>query len=194
MQDVRFILNYCNMSEYGDLSTTCDLDVAEARLKRVNRDKWWLECHGMPKLRTYIRIHDGTDIQSIVKKNLSRKHRSQITKLKCGVLPIGIEVGRWTDVTEELRVCKICDSGAVESEEHFLTSCSKLQDVRDAYKNKFDTTELTNPNDNIEKITCMLNKQNLKTFCCMLEELIDTRSTLMYKVVEQEQEATRPQS
>ena len=186
VQDLHFILNYCNMPEFGDLATTCDLDVAEARLKRINRDKWWLECSNMSKLRTYIRIHDRSETQAIVKKNLSRKHRSQISKLKCGVLPIGIEVGRWTDVPEEMRKCRICDTGAIENEEHFLTTCPKLKEVRDTYSNKFNTSNLEEPSDNIEKIRCMLSKQNLKTFCCMLEELIEKRSTLMYKVVEQE--------
>ncbi len=101
---------------------TCDLDVAEARLKRINRDKWWLEAHSKPKLRTFIRVHDLSQTQVIVKKNLSRSQRSLITKLKCGVMPLALETGRFNDTDEEDRVCVICNTNAVESEIHFYLS------------------------------------------------------------------------
>ena len=62
VKDLDFILAYCNISECADLYNLCDLDIAEARLKRLNRDKWWVECHSKPKLRTYILIHDRDEI------------------------------------------------------------------------------------------------------------------------------------
>ena len=74
---MKLILQYCNMAEYADLDVLCDLDVAEARLKRINRDKWWVDCHGKPKLRTYIQIHDRNKVRTVVSCNLSRKHRSK---------------------------------------------------------------------------------------------------------------------
>ena len=55
-------------------------------------------------------------------------------KFKCGVLPLLIETGRYKDIPRELRTCKICDSGSVESEHHFLMECTSLQEVRSRHK------------------------------------------------------------
>ncbi len=51
VKDLKFILHYCNMPESTDLDAVCDLDVAESRLKQINRDKCWVECHGKPKAK-----------------------------------------------------------------------------------------------------------------------------------------------
>ena len=180
VKDLKHILEYCNMSECSEMTATCDLDVAEARLKRINRDKWWLEAHSKPKLRTYIKVHDLGNTQTIVKKNLSRSHRSLITKLKCGVLPIALETGRYTDKKEELRVCVICNKNLVESETHFLLKCEALKDVRKIYKSQLkDEIDFENWPD-CEIFMSLLSSAHLKITCKMVEALFEKRNDLMY--------------
>ena len=69
-QDFKHILHYCNMEDCINLESPCDLEVAEPRLKCINRDKWWMEAHTKPKLRIFIEIHDTKEVQTIVKRNL----------------------------------------------------------------------------------------------------------------------------
>ena len=117
------ILEYANMSDSNGIECKSDLDVLQARLKVLNRDKWWVEACSKPKLDTFVQIHDRTEIRGIVKHNLSRPYRSIVSKFKSGVLPLMIEMGRYTDTKREQRICKRCNSNITESEEHFLLDC-----------------------------------------------------------------------
>ncbi len=40
-------------------------------------------------------------------------------QLRNGILPLQLEVGRWTNKAVEERLCLICNNGTVEDEEHF---------------------------------------------------------------------------
>ena len=40
---VAYILSYCNMEDCMNLHTTCDLDVAKARLLKLNQNQWWID-------------------------------------------------------------------------------------------------------------------------------------------------------
>ncbi len=59
VEQVKQILQHCNMYECMTNNVPCDLEVLEARFKVLNRNRWWLEANDKPKLRTYIQIHDN---------------------------------------------------------------------------------------------------------------------------------------
>ena len=56
----------------------------------------------------------------IVYTNLTRRQRSLFVKLKIDILPLGIEVGRFTDKPIEHHLCHICKDNLLEDEFHFL--------------------------------------------------------------------------
>ncbi len=64
---------------------------------------------------------------------MSRQHRSYLAQLRNGILPLKLEVGRWTNKTVEERLCLICNNGNVEDKEHSLFHCnfyySECQDL-----------------------------------------------------------------
>ena len=62
--------------------------------------------------------------------NLPRHQRSAYIKLRCGVLPLEIETGRYHGVALEDRICKLCDLNQVEDETHFLINCPLYSDYR----------------------------------------------------------------
>ena len=160
----------------------CDLDVLHARLKVLNRNKWWLEANDKPKLRTYVQIHDHNSRQAIVKKNLSRVERSMVTKFKCGVLPIMIETGRYKDVPLEERLCQICTAHVLEDEQHFIGTCSALSGVRDRFKTKFMELGVNMEVMNTNCIKSMLHPDCIKLTCELLIDLFEERKVLMYNV------------
>ena len=62
--------------------------------------------------------------------NISKFQRSLFAQFRFGILPLEIETGRFRDVPLAERICKVCNSGAVEDEIHFLCDCSTYTEER----------------------------------------------------------------
>ena len=185
---VQHILFYSNMEECIDSAVTCDLDVLKARLLKLNRNKWWIEVSEKSKLDTFLKIHDPELRQPVIKKNLSKSQSSIIMKFKCGVLPLLIETGRFKDIPRELRICKICDAGTVESEQHFLLKCKALKDIREKHQKELpDKCENTESLDE-ECIREMLHPEFVKQTSIMIGEMFQKRKEHMYKLEKGEEE------
>ncbi len=45
-------------------------------------------------------------------------------------MPLEIETGRWQKKAVEERICKVCESGEVENEFHFIFSCTLYNNTR----------------------------------------------------------------
>ena len=50
--------------------------------------------------------------------------------LRAGCLPLVVKMGRYTGVPYRQRVCRLCDSGEVEDQAHFLINCHKVKCIR----------------------------------------------------------------
>jgi hypothetical protein len=85
--------------------------------------------NGMNKLRTYRKFKKKFATESYV-MIVNRKQRQAFAKFRCGVAPIRIETGRYVGESVDERVCKICNNGEVEDEEHCLIRCSAYDEVR----------------------------------------------------------------
>ena len=82
------------------------------------------------KLRTYREFKTKLKAEAYLNLNISRHYRSSFSKLRCGVLPLEIETGRYSRTELAHRICKLCDSNAIESEVHFLIQCPLYVDQR----------------------------------------------------------------
>ena len=60
--------------------------------------------------------------------SMAPRYRSALAKLRFGILPLEIEVGRFHDIPEYCRLCKLCDMQCVENERHFLFDCPTYKD------------------------------------------------------------------
>ena len=184
---LKHILYYCNMEDCLDDAVKCDLDVLEARLKVLNRNKWWNEAAEKPKLRTFIEIQDRNLRQVVVRKNMSRAHRSVTSKFICGVLPLMIEVGRFKDVPLEDRICRICDKKEVESELHFLGICPALKEVRERHLKEFPVGMIDVENFDNNCMKSMLHPDYTRRTSNMLVDLFEARKVLMYNVIDDDE-------
>ena len=54
-----------------------------------------------------------------------------MAKLRTSSHTLMCEVGRHYDLPYAARLCQICNSGGIESEEHFMNKCSKYKSIRD---------------------------------------------------------------
>ncbi len=129
-KDVKYILSSVDMKSEGHWSSPVDLVDVANKLQSQARNSWLIEAENKPKLRTFLKIHNFDKLKYVISGNLTRSQRSLVVKLKSGIVPIHLETGRYKGLPEEQRVCKICQSGQVESEMHHLYDCINLQYVR----------------------------------------------------------------
>ena len=87
----------------------------------------------MPKLRTYITFKNVYQPEPFVLSLMSKKQRSFLAQFRFGILPLQLEVGRWTNKNIAERACLVCDSGQVECEQHFAFNCNYYLSERQEY-------------------------------------------------------------
>ncbi len=54
---------------------------------------------------------------------------STFAKIRCRILPLGIETGRFVNCKEEDRICELCNI-KVENEQHFICTCPPYKKER----------------------------------------------------------------
>ena len=69
-------------------------------------------------------------------------YRKAIAKIRCSDHPLEVEKGRHRNIARENRICKLCPSRDVETEEHFLIKCTFF----DRYKPKYDFLHIRDAN------------------------------------------------
>ena len=67
--------------------------------------------------------------------------RKAIAKLRCSDHALQIEKGRHKNIPRENRTCNLCPLKVVETEEHFLTTCTFYQ----RYKPKYELQNMDDP-------------------------------------------------
>ncbi len=175
-----------------------DLDAISRRMMKMCRDGGVDAAQEMPKLRTYIQIRDFMDTTAMVRAALPRGQRSILSKFLCGILPLEVELGRYTrnkKVDPEERVCKICNSGQMEDELHFMFRCSELQVVRNETVSVMLLECVSDDEEEIsevEKLRWMLQENRLKQTAEIIEKLYYARQDLVYKLNTNQEEDDDP--
>ena len=124
----------------------CDLVLLKQALSDKMNANWKVDVTYKPKLRTYIKFKTDFGTEQYLKLNLSKYERSLFCQLRCGVLPLAIETGRYRGLPENERICLLCENNTVENEIHFICNCPLYVDNRNAlfqtakkFDNSFDT-------------------------------------------------------
>ena len=107
----------------------------------------------------------------------ARNSRSLLCKLRLGVLRLEVESGRKFGLDRAERTCKLCDSGQVEDEVHFLFSCEALRQTRETYLNPLYSKcqELSNVS-HLDKLMYLFFNENLE------DDELSLASTLLLKL------------
>ena len=106
----------------------------------------------------------------------ARGHRSALTRLRAGVAPINIEIGRYTSTPINDRECPF-----VEDEEHIIMSCPKYSTVREGL---FNHATYCHPEfislSCIDKLIILMSSKNIANRCAIAcSEILDIRSTIL---------------
>ena len=116
----------CELLNIGDVyenMAMCDITAIEDTIKDKMLTDWRKEASKKPKLRTYVTLKDNIEVEPYVKYGNNRQTRSLMAQIRCGILPIRIEIGRFCNLPVENRLCEICNQNKVEDEFHFLMEC-----------------------------------------------------------------------
>ncbi len=95
----------------------------------------------------------------------SRRQRSYLAQLRCGILPLHIETRRWYRVKEEDRLCKACNNNQIENEYHFIFHCNAYSTVRTTlYHLIFSVMPTFIDNNDEDKLNLLINKEHVNLF------------------------------
>ena len=100
-------------------------------LFHLEKERWQAEVLTKPKLRSYINFKtEYGETGEYVQKVRIKPHRSLLARLRGGTAPLQIETGRYIGLPVEERICRSCNTGQVEDEQHFCVECPALEEAR----------------------------------------------------------------
>ena len=124
---------------------------------------------------------------------LNKSERSLLAQMRCGILPIRIETGRFSNIRDPVthrfrkmnaneRICQLCNSALVEDEIHFVCICPLYEDIRsDLYHNVSMKSENFQMLDDVNKFVYLL-KNECKLLVKFLSTAWNIRKSNLYKM------------
>ncbi len=85
------------------------------------------------KLRTYFTFKDTYEVEPYAFSFMNGKYISYLAQYPYGILRLEIETGWWQNKPVKERICKVCESGEVENEFHFIFSCTLYNNIRTTF-------------------------------------------------------------
>ena len=130
-------------------------------------------------LRTYRLLKSDYGKEHYVDLNLKRNERSVLAQLRCGILPLRIETGRYIGEPPNQRLCNQCDSRTVEDECHFVMECNFYNDIRSSF-----FADLVNIDDfnNIDKLVYIVRQHPRRLAKFLLAAVARRRSRLYHSI------------
>ena len=169
------------MTDHYKYQRPCDLNVCNEKLFNIYKENWKRQVRNIPKLRTYVMFKKAFESEYYLHRVINRGHRSVLSQFRCGILPLSIEVGRYTNTPLEDRVCELCENGVLEDECHFLLECEVYRDLRAQLLSKVITLA---PEycflSNTEKLSLLLSDTHIKDTAKFLYEAYYRRRRCIY--------------
>jgi len=179
--DMRSLMENCGTLHSFENKQSVNLNQIWALLHEKSCQKWKNEIDVKPKLRSYRLFKSLYQAEPYVMSFMSRSKRSVISQLRCGILPLHIETGRWANREYEQRICKLCTSGQVENEFHFLFYCSFYDMIRQAF---YDNMLINFPNflqvTDVEKLLICMDKPSVTSFGNYVCDIFNYRQRHMF--------------
>jgi uncharacterized protein YeaO (DUF488 family) len=147
----------------------------------VNREEA-IRGPGRNKLRLYRTFKTEFGTENYVRDVLAGRQRSALAKFRCGVAPIALETGRYTNTPLEQRTCFICGAGTVETEAHVLLHCPLYIDIHNEVRECAQRVDETfNDMTEAEKLAFILANNDM-TSCSAkaCRDILHRRNVFLY--------------
>ena len=180
--EVKTILHGIDKDECFDNLTTVDIPDCKQVLYNNMVTEWNNSISQVPKLRTYVRYKSTYGIEPYVYKVFDRGHRSILSQFRCGILPLSIETGRFSNIPENYRLCLLCQENSIENEEHFLFNCTFYENKRKSF---FEVVEQHysdfNVMDTNDKFKTLMKEDIVRCTAKFLYECYYIRRNALYR-------------
>ena len=178
--DMKYIFAMLDMSDVFNNTLMCNMKSVRKQMTILNNRQWSVDVNNKPKLRTYILFKSDLNLEDYVKYHMHKRHRSLFAQFRVGILPLYIETGRYDNTPLATRICKLCDSDALEDEFHFLMQCSRYTEFREVLfsKSSYLIENFFSHSDN-EKFV-LLCKYSHKYVSQFIENAYDKRKRTLY--------------
>ena len=85
---------------------------------------------GGNKLRQYSHFKKLFKLESYLTNIKNHLHRKAFCQFRISVHSLMFEIGRYCNIPDEQRLCRLCEMNKVESEHHFIFESSYYSDLR----------------------------------------------------------------
>ena len=93
-----------------------------------------------------------------------RSDRSVLAKIRISAHNLTVEKGRYTGIPRHDRICKVCNTGSIENEQHFLLECPAYKLLREDFILKLEKVAINGRTplcfDNRKYLYGLLNSNN----------------------------------
>ncbi len=113
-----------------------DIERAKVMILDLEKTGWLDSIKYKPKLDFLASIKTEYGTEPYLKINIPRYERSLLSQLRCGILQIQLEMGRYQGVDRADRHCKVCNGGVLEDQQHFVFQCPAYMIRRDMFVDK----------------------------------------------------------
>ncbi len=118
-------------------------------------DRWDIEILNNRKLEFSNSIKDSHDPDFYISNIEDRYARKYLASLRLSCHPLRIEVGRYTRLPRNDRLCQHCNLNVIEDEEHFMTTCTLYTQTRNMLYQELNNL------GNRTWIECQTNREKL---------------------------------
>ena len=179
--EIKSILYRIGENEAFNTRQTVRTNSCWALLHEQYCNNWKVEIANKPKLRTYVKFKVNYNVEQYVTSFMSKCQRSFLAQLRCGILPLEIETGRWYGIKLEDRKCKVCKNDSIETEVHFLFYCTMYHDNRSRFYNTIseNVPNFIQCNDS-QKLQLCMEKENVILFSRYLKQIVSKRKDILY--------------
>ena len=165
------------------MSKTDIIKNVEKNLFSKQATHWERDVELQSKLRFYRIFKEELSVEKFVTINLPISHRSILSQLRYGILPLKVETGRYSNMPLNDRICQFCTMNVVESELHFLFYCPLCQVPRETFHTSMNTLF---PNFDLlsdkEKLKNLFSQSNfIRKFASYVDNCYRKRSSVLYK-------------
>ncbi len=119
----------------------CNLKIVKSRIKNKDIKSWQSDVRKRTKLRTYLTFKNLFNFEPYLSYPIQKCQCSVFAKLRCGILPLHIETGRYTNTIQENHLSEFCERNVIEHEKNFICSRSFYNDLRNGLHLKINCTQ-----------------------------------------------------